>query len=86
MGNFRKNNDIIAQMSLHFDKANTMDKGRSLDNSIDHADEIQKILEDTIATGQFGALKVSPDYLLFEPQSCKYISFILNTPYSLTVN
>lgn len=66
------NKDVVAQMSVLFDKAN-VDKGRSLDNAIDHKEEVEKILKDTISTGQFGALKVHPTYLVFEPQSCKYL-------------
>lgn len=69
---FRENADVVTQMSILFDKAN-VEKGRSLDKINDHGDEIKKILEDTVATGQFGALKVNPNYLIFEPQSCKYI-------------
>lgn len=57
-------------MNIQYDKA-TVEKGRSLEDKNEHFDQINKLLEDVVVTGQVGALRVDPEYFAFEPQSSK---------------
>ncbi|GLV40155.1 nahoda [Carabus blaptoides fortunei] len=63
-----ENKNVVAQMNLRYDKE-TVEKGRSLEDENGHFNEINKLLEDTIVTGQVGALRVDPEYFAFEAQS-----------------
>lgn len=73
----RENNNVLALMSLQLDKA-VVEKGRSLtdpDQNELHNKEVYKTLQDSVNGGRVGALKIDPQYFVFEPQSCKYICF-----------
>lgn len=58
-------------MNLQLDKA-MAEKGRSLSDDTDSNDEqVHKLLQESVGSGRVGNLKVDPQYLVFEPQSCK---------------
>lgn len=65
----RDKGSVIAKMNVILDKAK-YEKGRALK---DEQKSVKKALEDTVSTGRVGALTVDPDYLVFEPLSCKSI-------------
>ena len=71
---------MIAKMNVLFDKA-MYEKGRSLDkdnNKLVEADlkdngaVIEKAIRDSLTTGKIGSLTVDPNFLDFEPLSCKF--------------
>lgn len=69
----------MAKMNLVLDKAGLI-AGRSLENNADPmamaeaaGSQAERLLQDTLATGRVGALTVDPQYLVFEPQLCKFL-------------
>lgn len=56
-------------MNLKYDKA-IAEKGRSLEED-DHYEQIRKLVQEQVTSGTVGALKVDPEYFVFEPQSCE---------------
>lgn len=66
----RENNNIIAVMNLQLDKA-AAEKGRALNSPEDTDEQVHKVVQDSVGSGRIGNLKVDPQYLVFEPQSCK---------------
>lgn len=71
---FREDNNVVALMNLQMDK-NTIEKGRSLndpDQTERYNKEVYKTIQESVNSGRVGALKLDPQYLVFEPQSCKY--------------
>ena len=59
-------------MNLQLDKA-MAEKGRALNTDAEDVDEqVHKVVQESVGTGRIGNLKVDPQYLVFEPQSCKY--------------
>lgn len=70
---------MIAKMNVLFDKA-MYEQGRNLDkdnNRLVEADlkdngaVIEKAIRDSLITGKIGSLTVDPNFLDFEPLSCK---------------
>lgn len=60
-------------MNLQLDKA-VVEKGRSLadpDQNDSYNKEVYKTIQDSVNSGRVGALKVDPQYFVFEPQSCE---------------
>lgn len=48
------------------------EKGRALADDTSAMDEkVHKLLQESVGSGRVGNLKVDPQYLVFEPQSCK---------------
>lgn len=69
---YRESNNLIAVINLQLDKA-LAEKGRSLSENDQQMDSLKALLQNSVETGRVGALKVDPGYLLFEPESCKFI-------------
>lgn len=64
-------------MNLQLDKS-VVEKGRSLDDpdqSNIYNKEVHRTIQDSVNSGRVGALKVDPQYFVFEPQSCEYFIF-----------
>lgn len=65
-------------MNLQLDKS-VVEKGRSLadpDQSESYNKEVYKTIQDSVNSGRIGALKVDPQYFVFEPQSCKFLKHV----------
>lgn len=59
-------------MHLQLDRA-TSEKGRALTDENEHLEQVLKPIKESVESGRVGALKLDPDYLVFEPQSCKFL-------------
>lgn len=50
------------------------EKGRALNDDASIMNEkVHKLLQESVGSGRIGNLKVDPQYLVFEPQSCKLL-------------
>lgn len=63
--------NLVAKLNLQLERPN-VDKARSLAEDTSKTDEkVHKVLQDSVGSGKVGNLKVDPQFLIFEPQSCK---------------
>jgi len=75
-GRCRDNGRILAKMVLLLDKER-LAEGRSLDNESAGSaaqKDVERLLGEQLSTGRVGALTVDPQYLVVEPQLCKWTS------------
>jgi len=60
---------VLATMNVIIDKMQ-YEKGRSLKEDLN---PVEKVLQETVATGRVGNLAVDPEYLVFESQGREYL-------------
>ena len=65
----RDGTDVVTKLNLEIDEQLYESRGRSLTDN--PANELEKLLQETVSAGTIGALTLDKEYLIFEPAQCK---------------
>lgn len=59
----------MTKLNLEIDEQQYENRGRSLSN--DPADELEKLLQETVSSGWIDKFMLDKQYLIFQPAQCK---------------